>query len=198
MQTSDLRKAGLKATLPRLKILEVLQQNKQDHLSAEDVYRKLLDNEEDIGLATIYRVLSQFEDAGLVIRHHFEDGHALFDGRRAGNFCLPPGFIHRITQIAPRRRQPGMGARILVMYNGHFAQRQGNPARLFFLRHIIEPVKKSLSDAHCGRCKPHGVDGNGGETIKRSRIAGYHDCSGPCQCHKISNRSQGCQHRATT
>ena len=76
MQTSDLRKAGLKATLPRLKILEVLQQNKQDHLSAEDVYRKLLDNEEDIGLATIYRVLSQFEDAGLVIRHHFEDGHA--------------------------------------------------------------------------------------------------------------------------
>src|SRR5699024_6085614 len=76
MQTNELRKAGLKATLPRLKILEVLQENKTDHLSAEDVYRKLMDEQEDIGLATIYRVLSQFEDAVLAIRHHFEHGHA--------------------------------------------------------------------------------------------------------------------------
>ena len=109
MQTSDLRKAGLKATLPRLKILEVLQQNKQDHLSAEDVYRKLLDNEEDIGLATIYRVLSQFEDAGLVIRHHFEDGHALFEleqGPHDHLICVKCGKIEEFfdTEIQQRQR----------------------------------------------------------------------------------------------
>tara|TARA_B100001079_G_C16220105_1_gene429871 strand:- start:167 stop:607 length:441 start_codon:yes stop_codon:yes gene_type:complete len=108
MQTSDLRKAGLKATLPRLKILEVLQQNKQDHLSAEDVYRKLLDNEEDIGLATIYRVLSQFEDAGLVIRHHFEDGHALFEleqGPHDHLICVKCGKIEEFFDNEMQQRQ---------------------------------------------------------------------------------------------
>lgn len=79
METSELRKAGLKATLPRLKILEVMQAHREAHLSAEDVYRLLMNQEEDIGLATIYRVLSQFEEAGLVVRRHFEEGHALFE-----------------------------------------------------------------------------------------------------------------------
>ncbi|KEZ76264.1 ferric iron uptake transcriptional regulator [Salinisphaera hydrothermalis] len=108
METSDLRKAGLKATLPRLKILEVLQQNRQDHLSAEDVYRKLLDNEEDIGLATIYRVLSQFEDAGLVIRHHFEDGHALFEleqGPHDHLICVKCGKIEEFFDDEMQQRQ---------------------------------------------------------------------------------------------
>ena len=108
MQTSDLRKAGLKATLPRLKILEVLQQNKQDHLSAEDVYRKLLDNEEDIGLATIYRELSQCEDAGLVIRHHFEDGHALFEleqGPHDHLICVKCGKIEEFFDNEMQQRQ---------------------------------------------------------------------------------------------
>jgi len=79
LQRQELRKAGLKVTLPRLKILEILEDNKQRHLSAEDIYRELLESGEDIGLATVYRVLTQFEAAGLVIRHNFEGGHSVFE-----------------------------------------------------------------------------------------------------------------------
>ena len=78
-QTQDLKKAGLKATVPRLKILEILEANKEQHMRAEDVYKALLDSDEDIGLATVYRVLTQFEAAGLVSRHHFEGGHSVFE-----------------------------------------------------------------------------------------------------------------------
>ncbi|MCH9670520.1 MAG: ferric iron uptake transcriptional regulator [Gammaproteobacteria bacterium] len=79
MQSEDLRKAGLKATLPRLRILTILEENTERHMSAEDVYRSLLDAGDEIGLATVYRVLSQFQAAGLVEKHHFEDGHAVFE-----------------------------------------------------------------------------------------------------------------------
>jgi len=79
VETSDLRKAGLKVTLPRMKILEILETNETRHMSAEDVYKVLLDAQEDIGLATVYRVLTQFEAAGLVTRHHFEGGHSVFE-----------------------------------------------------------------------------------------------------------------------
>ncbi|HEX4873051.1 MAG TPA: ferric iron uptake transcriptional regulator [Nevskiaceae bacterium] len=82
MESSDLRNAGLKVTLPRLKILEMLETNQTRHLSAEDIYRQLISQKEDIGLATVYRVLTQFESAGLVKRHHFEDGHAVFELER--------------------------------------------------------------------------------------------------------------------
>jgi Fur family transcriptional regulator, ferric uptake regulator len=82
VESSDLRSAGLKVTLPRLKILEMLERNPARHMSAEDIYRKLMDSEEDIGLATVYRVLTQFEAAGLVKRHHFEGGHAVFELER--------------------------------------------------------------------------------------------------------------------
>ncbi|MDM4771650.1 ferric iron uptake transcriptional regulator [Solimonas sp. SE-A11] len=82
MESSDLRSAGLKVTLPRLKILEMLESHPARHMSAEDIYRKLMDSEEDIGLATVYRVLTQFETAGLVKRHHFEGGHAVFELER--------------------------------------------------------------------------------------------------------------------
>ena len=78
-QRQELRKAGLKVTLPRLKILEILETNVSQHLSAEDIYRELLGAGEDIGLATVYRVLTQFESAGLVIRHNFEGGHSVFE-----------------------------------------------------------------------------------------------------------------------
>ena len=78
----DLKRAGLKATVPRLKILEILETSDTHHLSAEDVYRELLDSSDDVGLATIYRVLTQFESAGLVTRHHFESGHAVFELER--------------------------------------------------------------------------------------------------------------------
>lgn len=79
LQRQELRKAGLKVTLPRLKILEILESSDGRHLSAEDIYRELLDTGEDIGLATVYRVLTQFESAGLVIRHNFEGGHSVFE-----------------------------------------------------------------------------------------------------------------------
>jgi len=79
VQRQELRKAGLKVTLPRLKILEILENDGMRHLSAEDIYRELLDLGEDIGLATVYRVLTQFEAAGLVKRHNFEGGHSVFE-----------------------------------------------------------------------------------------------------------------------
>ena len=78
-QRQELRKAGLKVTLPRLKILEIFEVSNQRHLSAEDIYKELLESGEDIGLATVYRVLTQFEGAGLVTRHNFEGGHSVFE-----------------------------------------------------------------------------------------------------------------------
>jgi len=79
VNNQDLKKVGLKATLPRLKILELLEISNSRHMSAEDVYKKLLEMNEDVGLATVYRVLTQFETAGLVSRHHFEGGHSVFE-----------------------------------------------------------------------------------------------------------------------
>jgi Fur family transcriptional regulator, ferric uptake regulator len=79
VETKDIRKAGLKVTLPRLKILEILQASDDRHLSAEDIYKALIDSGEDIGLATVYRVLTQFEGAGLVSRNHFEGNTAVFE-----------------------------------------------------------------------------------------------------------------------
>ncbi len=79
MSNQQLKEAGLKVTLPRLKILNLLEQSSERHLSAEDVYKLLLAAGEDVGLATVYRVLTQFESAGLVVRHNFEEGHAIFE-----------------------------------------------------------------------------------------------------------------------
>ncbi len=79
MSNEQLKNAGLKVTLPRLKILNLLESSKERHLSAEDVYKLLLSSGEDVGLATVYRVLTQFESAGLVSRHNFEEGHAIFE-----------------------------------------------------------------------------------------------------------------------
>lgn len=78
-QRKELRQAGLKVTLPRLKILEILEDARLRHMSAEDIYKQLLQEGEDIGLATVYRVLTQFEAAGLVTRHNFEGGHSIFE-----------------------------------------------------------------------------------------------------------------------
>lgn len=79
MENNEIRKAGLKVTMPRIKILALLEANADSHLSAEDLYRMLLEKDEDIGLATIYRVLTQFETAGLVKRHNFEGGYSVFE-----------------------------------------------------------------------------------------------------------------------
>tara|TARA_B100000767_G_C19705295_1_gene510265 strand:+ start:898 stop:1305 length:408 start_codon:yes stop_codon:yes gene_type:complete len=75
----ELKKAGLKVTLPRLRILEMLEGIEQVHLSAEDIYKNLLKAGEEVGLATVYRVLTQFEQAGICIRHNFEEGHAVYE-----------------------------------------------------------------------------------------------------------------------
>ncbi len=78
-RASDLKNAGLKATLPRMKVLDLFQGSKVRHMTAEDVYRLLMDDGLDVGLATIYRVLTQFEQAGLLKRHHFEGGKSIFE-----------------------------------------------------------------------------------------------------------------------
>lgn len=79
MESQDLRNAGLKVTHPRMRILELLEQAKPRHMTAEDIYRLLLDQSEDIGLATVYRVLTQFEAAGLVLKHNFEAGQSVYE-----------------------------------------------------------------------------------------------------------------------
>ena len=97
MEAKDLKSAGLKATLPRLRILEILEQSKERHVSAEDVYKALLSAGEDVGLATVYRVLTQFESAGLVNRHNFDSGHSVFEVDQGGHHdhmvCLESGNV---------------------------------------------------------------------------------------------------------
>ena len=85
MESSDIKNAGLKLTLPRMKILELLESSDERHLKAEDIYIMLVDSGEEIALATVYRVLTQFEAAGLVSRHHFDGGHAVFELNDGGH-----------------------------------------------------------------------------------------------------------------
>lgn len=109
-QNHELRKAGLKVTLPRVKILQILENaSEQHHLSAEDVYKALLEAGEDVGLATVYRVLTQFESAGLVVRHNFDGGHALFELSQEEHHdhmvCLESGEIIEFFDETIERRQ---------------------------------------------------------------------------------------------
>jgi Fur family ferric uptake transcriptional regulator len=109
LNTSDLKKAGLKATLPRLRILEILEASNEQHLSAEDVYKALIDCGEDVGLATIYRVLTQFEAAGIVQRHNFDGGHAVFeiasDHHHDHMVCIDSGEVIEFVDEEIERRQ---------------------------------------------------------------------------------------------
>ena len=109
MEGKDLRKAGLKVTLPRLKILEILEGSSTRHLSAEDIYRTLLESNEDIGLATVYRVLTQFEAAGLVTRHHFENGMAVFELNQGTHHdhlvCIQCGRVEEFYDAEIEKRQ---------------------------------------------------------------------------------------------
>jgi Fur family ferric uptake transcriptional regulator len=111
-QRQELRKAGLKVTLPRLKILEIFEKSKLRHLSAEDMYKELLDSGEDIGLATVYRVLTQFEAAGLVTRHNFEGGHSVFeldDGDHHDHMvCVETGDVIEFSNTEIERLQQEM------------------------------------------------------------------------------------------
>jgi len=128
VESQDLRNAGLKVTLPRLKILEMLENSANRHLSAEEIYRRLMDTGEDIGLATVYRVLTQFEAAGLVTRHHFEGGHAVFELERGHHHdhmvCIKCGHVDEFEDETIEKRQrekaESLGYRLiehsLIMY----------------------------------------------------------------------------------
>jgi Fur family ferric uptake transcriptional regulator len=106
---SELKNVGLKATLPRLKILSLFEASSERHLTAEDIYRVLLNEHEDIGLATVYRVLTQFEQAGLLIRHHFESGKAVFELNQGGHHdhlvCLQCGRVEEFFDAEIEKRQ---------------------------------------------------------------------------------------------
>ncbi|NOR72063.1 MAG: ferric iron uptake transcriptional regulator [Methylomarinum sp.] len=110
MESNDLRSVGLKVTLPRVKILEILEkQTDQRHLSAEKVYKILLSEDEEIGLATVYRVLTQFEAAGLVTRHHFEGGNSVFELNKGTHHdhivCMKCGKVDEFTDAVIEKRQ---------------------------------------------------------------------------------------------
>lgn len=111
---SDLKNIGLKATLPRLKILELFETSEKRHLTAEDVYRVLIAEELDIGLATVYRVLTQFEQAGLLIRHHFDSDKAVYE-INIGNHhdhlvCIQCGHVEEFFDEEIERRQKNIAA----------------------------------------------------------------------------------------
>jgi len=115
-QNQELRKAGLKVTLPRVKILQILESSERGlrHLGAEDVYRALRDVGEDVGLATVYRVLTQFEAAGLVTRHHFETGHSVFELAKGEHHdhmvCEDTGDVVEFTDSIIEQRQREIAA----------------------------------------------------------------------------------------
>lgn len=111
LENQELRKAGLKVTLPRVKILQILESagNDSRHMSAEDVYKSLLEAGDDVGLATVYRVLTQFESAGLVVRHNFESGHSVFEMAREEHHdhmvCTETGAVIEFCEPSIERLQ---------------------------------------------------------------------------------------------
>ncbi len=131
MESADIKNAGLKVTLPRMKILELLENSEDRHLKAEDIYKMLLDSGEEIALATVYRVLTQFETAGLVTRHHFDGGHAVFeinDGEHHDHLVdISTGRVVEFYDEVIEQRQKQIAARYgftitehtMVLY-GHF------------------------------------------------------------------------------
>lgn len=109
MENQDIRKAGLKVTLPRVKILEILDSNDDRHVSAEEVHFQLKSRDEEIGLATVYRVLTQFEQAGLVERHQFDGGHSVFELNRGSHHdhivCVQCGKVEEFCDDSIEKRQ---------------------------------------------------------------------------------------------
>jgi len=123
MDSGELKKAGLKATQPRLRILSILEQDAGHHMSAEDVYRSLIEAGYEVGLATVYRVLTQFETAGLVIRHHFEEGRAVFElesGDHHDHFiCVRCGTVTEFVDEAIEQRQQVVAEKIDFKISDH-------------------------------------------------------------------------------
>ncbi len=115
-ESQELKNAGLKITLPRIKILQILESIEKHHVSAEDLYKLLLKKGEEIGLATVYRVLTQFEQAGLVTRRNFEDGHSVFelssDTHHDHIVCIKCGRIEEFVDEAIEQRQKEMAIKL--------------------------------------------------------------------------------------
>ncbi|ALO47134.1 ferric iron uptake transcriptional regulator [Pseudohongiella spirulinae] len=113
-ENQELRKAGLKVTLPRVKILQLLESSETRHMSAEDVYKALIEAGEEVGLATVYRVLTQFESAGLVMRHRFEGGHSVFELHTAEHHdhivCNKCGLVEEFYDEVIEERQDKIAA----------------------------------------------------------------------------------------
>lgn len=128
--TPDLKSSGLKATLPRLKILEIFQNSSVRHLSAEDVYKQLLAENLDVGLATVYRVLTQFEQAGLLSRNHFESGKAVFELDQGSHHdhlvCLDCGLVEEFFDEEIERRQQRIAAERGFKLTEHALSLYGN------------------------------------------------------------------------
>src|ERR1700686_5818806 len=122
-ESNGLRNAGLKVTLPRLKILDILADGSARHMSAEDIYKKLLVSNEDIGLATVYRVLTQFEAAGLVTRHHFEDGMAVFELNQGTHHdhivCQDCGRVEEFMDSSIEERQTAVATKLGFTIRDH-------------------------------------------------------------------------------
>lgn len=108
-QTDHLKNAGLKTTLPRLKVLSLFESGQERHMSAEDVYKRLLSSGDDVGLNTVYRVLTQFEQAGLLVRHYFEGGKSVFELNKGTHHdhivCLQCGHVEEFYDAAIEERQ---------------------------------------------------------------------------------------------
>ncbi len=123
MISEDLKKAGLKSTLPRLKILHMLEQDRQRHMSAEDIYKVLLESGEDVGLATVYRVLTQFEAAGLVARHKFESGHSVFELNHGEHhdhiLCVKCGRVDEFVDDTIEQRQRSIAEKLGYTMTDH-------------------------------------------------------------------------------
>ncbi len=123
MENPNLKKAGLKATLPRVKILEILENNALRHMSAEDMYKALLETGEDVGLATVYRVLTQFETAGLVERHHFEGGQSVFELNQGEHhdhiLCISCGKVDEFSDETIEQRQRAIAKKAGYMMTDH-------------------------------------------------------------------------------
>jgi Fur family ferric uptake transcriptional regulator len=114
LQPEPLKNAGLKSTVPRLKILSLFESGQERHMSAEDVYKQLLSSGDDVGLATVYRVLTQFEQAGLLVRHYFEGGKSVFelnqDKHHDHIVCLQCGHVEEFYDVAIESRQKKIAA----------------------------------------------------------------------------------------
>lgn len=122
-ESQQLKDAGLKITVPRLKILQILEQSLKHHLSAEDIYKRLLELGEDVGLATVYRVLTQFETAGLINRHHFEGGHSVFELSQGDHHdhlvCVKCGRVEEFVDEIIEQRQKMIAERAQFKMTDH-------------------------------------------------------------------------------